>query len=82
MADLELAGVQGERRDYALTDGGREFALLDGKGWGRRPVKVTLHDAARVEPALLLFAAFVVRGLAEDASTAAGAGATAVVAGG
>jgi len=32
-------------------------------------------DPAAVEPGLLLFAAFVVRGLAEDASGAAGAAA-------
>jgi hypothetical protein len=62
------------RERYALTDGDRELAVFDGKGWGRRPVKVALEDPAAVDPGLLLFAAFVVRGLAEDAS---GAGATA-----
>jgi len=49
--------------------------ILDGKGWGRRPVKVTVDDAEALEPGLLLFAAFVVRGLAEDSGGAAGAGA-------
>jgi hypothetical protein len=39
-------------------------------------VKVTVDDPAALDPGLLLFAAFVVRGLAEDASSAAG-GATA-----
>ena len=59
------------RERYALADGDRELAVLEGKGWGRRPVKVTVGDEG-VDPGLLLFAAFVVRGLAEDASGAAG----------
>ena len=58
---------------YALADGDRELAVLEGKGWGRRPVRITLDDLGAVEPGLLLFAAFVVRGLAEDSSAAAGA---------
>ena len=57
---------------YALADGEREVAVLDGKGWGRRPVKVTVDDLGDIDPGLLLFAAFVVRSLAEDASNAAG----------
>jgi hypothetical protein len=52
------------------------LAILDGKGWGQRPVKVTVDDAGAVEPGLLLFAAFVVRGLAEDAGASAGAAAS------
>ena len=60
----------------------RELAVLDGKGWGSRPVAVSVDDPAAVEAGLLLFAAFVVRGLAEDANAAAGAGASAAVAGG
>ena len=64
-------------------DGERELALLDGKGWGRRPVKVTVEDPDAIELGLLLVAAFVVRGLAEDASAAAGgAAATAGASGG
>jgi hypothetical protein len=51
--------------------------VLDGRGWGRRPVKVSVDDPDALEPGLLLFAVFVVRGLAEDAGTAAAAGATA-----
>ena len=65
--------------EAAGTNGERELAILDGKGWGRRPVKVTLDDPDAVDPGLLLFAAFIVRGLAEDAGAAAGgasAGAT------
>src|SRR5262245_59035105 len=30
------------RERYALADGGCEVAVLDGKGWGRRPVRVTV----------------------------------------
>jgi hypothetical protein len=56
--------------------------VLDGKGWGRRPVKVIVDDPDTVEPELLLFAAFVVRGLAADAQGAAGAGASAAATGG
>jgi hypothetical protein len=70
--ELALRAATRWRERYALTDGERELAVLDGKGWGRRPVKVTVDDdAGGVEPGLLLFAAFVVRGLAEDASAAA-----------
>ena len=66
---------------YALAEGELELAVLDGKGWGRRPVRVTV-DPEAVEPGLLLFAAFVVRRLAADAGGAAGAGAGAATSGG
>lgn len=69
--ELALGPASRWRERYALADGDRELALLDGKGWGRRPVKVTLDGPGAVEPGLLLFAAFVVRGLAEDAGAAA-----------
>jgi hypothetical protein len=49
-ADADLAGV---RDADALADGDKELAVLDGKGWGRRPVKVTLDDPAAVPPGLL-----------------------------
>jgi hypothetical protein len=67
------------RERYALVDGDEEIAVLDGRGWGRRPVKVTVPDLARVDAGLLLFATFVVRGLAEDTSTAAAAATTGAV---
>ena len=64
---------------YALLDGDRRLALLEGKGWGKRPVRVDLDDEATIDPGLLLFTAFVVRALAQDASAAAsGASAGAV----
>ena len=74
--EFALRPASSWRERYALADGDREIAVLDGKSWGRRPVKVTVDDSEAVEPGLLLFAAFVVRGLAEDAGSAAGAGAT------
>ncbi len=65
------------RERYALLADDVELAVLDGKGWGKRPVAVTVDDPTLVEPGLLLFATFVVRGLAEDASSASSAGAVA-----
>lgn len=59
---------------YALCDGERRLALLEGKGWGKRPVRVDIDDHA-LDPGLLLFTAFVVRALAEDATASAGAAA-------
>jgi hypothetical protein len=75
--ELALRPASSWRERYALADRDCELALLDGKGWGRRPVKITVADPDAVDPGLLLFAAFVVRGLAADASSAAAAGATA-----
>jgi len=75
--ELELRPASRWKERYALVDGDRELAVLDGKGWGKRPVKIVLDDAGAVEPGLLLFAAFVVRGLAEDAGAAAAGGAAA-----
>ena len=58
------------KEHYALVDGERRLAMLEGKGWGKRPVRVEIADDERIDPGLLLFAAFVVRALAEDASAA------------
>lgn len=72
--ELTLRPASRWRERYALADGDRELAVLDGKGWGRRPIQISVGDPGAVEPGLLLFAAFVVRGLAEDAGGAAAAG--------
>ena len=80
--ELTLRPASDWRERYALADGSRELAILDGKGWGRRPVRVTLDDPEALEPGLLLFAAFIVRGRAEDAGGAAGAGAGTAASGG
>lgn len=69
--ELTLRPASSWRERYALADGETELALLDGKGWGRRPVAISVEDSAQIEPGLLLFAAFVVRGLAEDAGAVA-----------
>ena len=61
------------RERYALADGDRELAILDGKGWGRRPVRATVDQAALDEPGLILFATFIVHALATDAVTAVSA---------
>jgi hypothetical protein len=60
------------RERYALVDGERTLSTLEGKGWGKRPVRVEIADDVTIAPGLVLFAAFVVRALAEDASSAAG----------
>ncbi len=75
--ELVLRPASHWRQRYALADGDRELAVLEGKGWGRRPVKVSVDDPSALDPGLLLFAAFVVRGLAEDASAAVGAASSA-----
>jgi len=56
---------------YALLDGERRLAVLEGKGWGKRPVRVDVDDVTETDVGLLLFTAFVVRALAEDATAAA-----------
>jgi hypothetical protein len=70
--ELMLRPASAWRERYALADGEHELALFDAKGRGSRPVKVSVDDLGAVEPGLLLFAAFVVRTLAEDAGAAAG----------
>ena len=77
--DLQPASSWTER--YALTDAGRELAVLDAQAWGKRPVRITLEDPALVDPGLLLFAAFAARQLADDASGTAGAAAAVTASG-
>lgn len=79
---LVLRAASSWRERYALVDGEHEIALLDGKSWGRTPVRVTVDDTQAVEPGLLLFAAFVVRRLADDAGAAAAAASTTAATGG
>jgi hypothetical protein len=80
--EFALRAASTWRGRYALAEGERELAILDGKGWGKRPIRITVDDVDAVEPGLLLFATFVVRQLKEDASAAAsGAASGAVVAG-
>jgi hypothetical protein len=76
--DYMLRPASRFRERYALADGDRELATIEGKGWGKRPVKVTIDEPSSLDAGLLLFAAFIVRNLAEDASSTAGS-VTAVV---
>jgi hypothetical protein len=79
--ELALRPASSWRERYALADGDRELVILDGKGWGRRPVAVTILDRDAIEPGLLLFAAFVVRQLAVNAANASSAASTAATSG-
>ncbi len=72
--EFELRSSSIWRERYALAEGEHELATIEGKGWGKRPVKVTVEDGAGpLEPGLLLFAVYVVRALAEDSAAASGA---------
>ena len=73
--ELALRPASRWRERYVLADGERELALIEGKGWGRRPVKVTFDDREALDPGLLLFAVFVVLGLANDAAATSAASA-------
>jgi hypothetical protein len=79
--DLELRPASMWTERYALSDDDRELAVLDGKSWGKRPVRITVDAPGLVEPGLLLFAAFAVRALAEDASASAGGASAAATTG-
>lgn len=80
--ELALRPASAWRERYALADGDRELALFDGRGWGRRPVKVTVDEPGTLNAGLLLFTAFVVRRLAEDAGGAAATASTTAATGG
>jgi hypothetical protein len=75
--DLVLRPASMWRERYALADGDRELVVLDGQDWGKRPVRVTVENLDEIDPGLLLFATFVVRGLVVDAGSAAAAAAAA-----
>jgi hypothetical protein len=74
--ELELRPASRWKERYALADDELELAVLDARGWGRRPVRITIDEPRAVDPGLLLFAAFVVQKLAEDAGAAASAAST------
>jgi hypothetical protein len=63
--ELRRQGVFG--RTYALTDHGRRLAVIDGRGWRKRPLDVTVVDLATMDLGLLLFAIFVAQSLTENA---------------
>ena len=76
--ELALRPVSALRERYALRTGEHDLAVLDGKSWGKRPVRITLPDPDAIEPGLLLFAAFVVHRLAVNADSSAAATTAAV----
>src|SRR5262245_45596795 len=47
--ELALRPSSSWRERYALVDGDRVLAELEGKGWGRRPVKIAVDDTDAVE---------------------------------
>ena len=77
--ELALTPASSWRERYELTESGSVLATFDARGWGKRPVRVAIEDPARLEPGLVLFATFIAHGLAEDGSSAAGAGTVAAV---
>jgi hypothetical protein len=74
---LRPASAWKQRYALLVPSSDAELAVIEGKGWGKRPVKVTVPDLSALPPGLLLFTVYVVRALAEDASSAAGASAAA-----
>jgi hypothetical protein len=62
---------------FVLLDGDRDMAVFEGRASDRRPVTVSIEDPGALEAGLLLFAAFVVRGLVLDAFVAVSAAAAA-----
>lgn len=71
--DYALAPDSFWKQRYAIADGGTVLATIEAKGRGRRPVRLSIDDLDAVPAGLLLFAAFVVRALAEHASSSASA---------
>ena len=53
----------------------REVAVFEGKGWGHTPVRIGIGDPD-LDPGLVLFAAYVVRFLADDAGAVAASAGT------
>jgi hypothetical protein len=80
-SEFTLHPVSPLRERYALSQGDRDLVIIDGKSWGRRPVKVSLADPNAIKPGLLLFASFVVHQLAVSAANSSSAGTTAAMSG-
>jgi hypothetical protein len=60
---------------FVLLDGDRDTAVFKGRASDRRPVTVSIDEPGALDAGLLLFVAFVVRGLVLDAFVAVGAAA-------
>jgi len=70
---FELRASSFWRTQYTLADGDRELLVVEGRGWGRRPVRMRLDPDAGLDATLVLFAAFVVHGIAQDDGAAVAA---------
>jgi len=75
MRSLELRSTSAWRQRFGLREDDRDLVILTGSGRGKRPVTLAFGDGATIEPGLLLFAAFLVLGFAQDANAGAGAAA-------
>jgi hypothetical protein len=75
--ELTLRSASWWRSRFTLAEKGRDLATFEGKGWGRRPVTISVDDYGALEPGLVLFTAFVVRDLVENAAAAASGSSTA-----
>lgn len=64
--ELQLRPTGVSRGRYVLVDGGRERAGIEARSGGGCPVAMTAGDPDEIDPALLLFVAFLVRALAQD----------------
>ena len=62
---------------FVLLDGDRDIAVFAGRASDRRPVTVSIDEPGALDAGLLLFVAFVVRGLVLDAFVAISAAAAA-----
>ena len=80
--ELTLHSTSMWRHNYVLLDGDRALARIEGRSRAKRPVTVSVDDAGSIDPGLLLFAAFVVRALTRDSSSASGAAAGGAIAAG
>lgn len=72
--ELELRSHSARRGRYLLVEAGRELAAIQAGSRGACPVTMSVGEADEIDPALLLFAAFLVRALAQhrDASLTTG----------
>jgi len=68
---LRTTGLTRLRYELVLAE--QALAVVEPKGWGKRPVKLLVGDLDAVEPGLLLFAVFVAHLLAGDVAASAGA---------
>ena len=73
--ELKLEPTSAFRERYSLTEPDEDPIILDGHGWGKRPVRIVVPQLDSTDPGLLLFATFVVHQLAGDTATAAAASA-------